>query len=90
MANAVITFFNDSFKIELNDLTKDRKLAKIKFNSIRSLTLPNNDNEVQIVFSNGELHTLSYQQIDSIDGDTNISSQEILFDKFDAKLFPIL
>ena len=87
MAGAVITFHADSFTIELNDLSNERKKARIKLLDIRSLVAGKDDATVEIVFSNGEIQAFPYQAVDDIDGDTNITSQAILYDKLEAKIF---
>ncbi len=83
-----ITFHADSFTVELNGLSADRKKARIKLSSIRSLVADADDICVEIVFNNGEIQMFPYTAVDEIDGDTNITSQDILYDKMEAKIFP--
>ena len=83
----VINFHVDSFTVDLNGLSADRKRARIKFVDIRSLTELTDNVTVEIVFTNGEIQGFPYSAVTSIDGDTNISSQDILYNKMEAKLF---
>lgn len=87
MAKIEITFTANAFRLDLNTLAKDRKVAKIHFSEIRALCMTNNEEDIEIVFSNGEIKLINYNDVDKIDADTSITSQQILFDKFDAKLF---
>jgi hypothetical protein len=46
------------------------------------------DSSVEIVFTNGEIQKFPYTVVDEIDGDTNITTQEILYSKMVAIKFP--
>lgn len=84
---AVITTHTESFTIELNDLATDpsqRKKARIDFKDIRSLAKRNDDKTIEIIFTNGEIKGMSYENIDEIDGDTDITSQSILYNKLET------
>lgn len=89
-----ISFTTDAMIIDLRpfimlnipNVNFDRKYVKIKINDIRSATMNNNDSEVQIVFSNGEIQTMNFAYIDTIDGAT-VANQQEFFDKIDAKIF---
>ena len=69
--------------IEFNDFTKSRKDAFIRKSDIRSCNTANDENneQVEVVFNNGDMFLMNYKAIFEIDGDTNISSQIILRDK---------
>ncbi len=82
-----ITFYADSFLVDMGGLSADRKKARIKFSEIRSLVADTDDATVEIIFTNGEIKGFPYTEVDEIDGDTDISSQDILFDKMETKLF---
>ena len=85
----VITTSTDglSFSIDLGGLSSDRKKARIKVGDIRSVTQSTDNATVEIVFSNGEIQGFPYTIVDEIDGDTNITTQDILFDKMEAIIF---
>ena len=82
-----ITTHTDSFTIDMGGLSKDRKKARVKYNDIRSIVTDTDNETVEVVFSSGEIYYFNFNVIDSIDGDTNISSQDILYDKIEAILF---
>jgi hypothetical protein len=69
------------FEIDLGGLSSDRKKATICINDIRSVVADTDNATVEIVFTNGEIQSFPYIVVDEIDGDTDISSQEILYDK---------
>jgi len=81
MANLIITSDAVSIKIDLGVLATDRKYARISIADIRSVVKTNDESNIEIVFSNGEIQKIPYQNVDSIDGDAVITSQAILFDK---------
>lgn len=69
------------FEIDLGGLSADRKKATICINDIRSVVADVDNATVEIVFTNGEIQKFPFTVVDEIDGDTNISSQEILYTK---------
>ena len=83
----VITTHTDSLSIDLGGLSSERKFARIKYNYIRSITKSTDDKTVSIIFTNGEIYGFSYELVDEVDGDTNITSQDILYNKIESKLF---
>lgn len=83
----VITTYTDSLSIDLGGLSSERKFARIKYNYIRSITKSTDDKTVSIIFTNGEIYGFSYELVDEVDGDTNITSQDILYNKIEPKLF---
>ena len=87
MMGIVITTYTDSLSIDLGGLSSERKFARIKYNYIRSITKSTDDKTVSIIFTNGEIYGFSYELVDEVDGDTNITSQDILYNKIEPKLF---
>lgn len=83
----IITSTTDSFKIYLNGNSTDRKFTRTKYESIRSLVKDTDDECVEFVFNDSAIQYLNYTDVDSIDGDNDISSQDILYDKLEAKIF---
>jgi hypothetical protein len=83
----VITSHTDSFTIDLGGLSAERKKARIHFTDIRSLVADTDNATVEIVFSSGEIYSFPFVVVDEIDGDTNISTQDILYDKMEAIIF---
>lgn len=84
---ATITFHTNSFTIDLGGINPDRSMARIKLDAIRSITKCTDGDSVEVVFRDGEIQGFPHQVIDDIDGDTNISSQDILYSKLEAKIF---
>jgi hypothetical protein len=82
-----ITFNTNSFTVDLGGLSADRKKAIIHNSEIRSLVESTDTVSVELVFSNGEIQSFPYLVVDSIDGDTNIDSQDKLYNTMAAKLF---
>lgn len=85
----IVTGVN-SLSIDLGDVSTERKYARIKYSDIRSLTKSIDNTTVSVIFSSGEIYGFPYTIVDEVDGDTVITSQDILFDKLESKLFPIL
>ena len=83
----IITSDATTFCVNLNGLSADRKLAKIRISDIRSVVTDTDDASVEIIFSNGEIQVFPYTVVDEINGDTNITSQDILFNKIEAIIF---
>jgi hypothetical protein len=67
------------FEIDLGGVSADRKKATICISDIRSVVADTDNATVEIIFTNGEIQKFPYTIVDEIDGDTNISSQEILY-----------
>lgn len=91
MARAIIVTSTSWFTIDVAPLIAvgvhfDRKFAKIKYSEIRSLNKQNNDAEIEIVFSNGEIKKMSYDTV-TVDG-VDPTDQNDFFNKMDAKIFP--
>ena len=86
----VITSHSDSFTIDLNGVSTDRKKARIKLTDVRSLVADTDNTTVEVVFSSGEIYSFPFQAIAEIDGDTAISSQEVLYNKMEAIIFPVV
>jgi hypothetical protein len=84
---AIITSHVGSFTIDLNGVSADRKKARIKTVDVRSVVADTDNISVEIVFTSGEIQRFPYQAIESIDGDTNISTQDILYDKMETIIF---
>jgi hypothetical protein len=76
------------FEINLGGVSADRKKATICLNDIRSVVADTDDATVEIVFTNGEIQKFPYTLVDEIDGDTNITTQEILYTKMKDIKFP--
>jgi hypothetical protein len=84
---AIITSHTGSFTIDLNGVSVDRSKARIKNEDIRSVVADTDGVTVEIIFTSGEIQAFPYQAIESIDGDTDISTQAILYDKMEAIIF---
>jgi hypothetical protein len=84
---AIITSHVGSFTIDLNGISADRIKARIKTEDIRSVVADTDGATVEIIFSSGEIQAFPYQAIESIDGDTSITSQAILYDKMEVIIF---
>ena len=82
-----ITSHANSLTVDLRGLSQDRKKARIKFSDIRSLVADTDDATVEMVFSSGEIYSFPFVVVDEIDGDTDISSQNILYDKMEDIIF---
>ena len=82
-----VTSHIDSITVDLGGLSADRKKARIKFSDIRSLVADTDNATVELVFSSGEIYSFPFLVVDSIDGDTDISSQDILYDKMETIIF---
>ena len=78
---------SNSIRIDLDGLSTERKSSRIKLDHIRSIVPLEDDETIEVIFTNGEIYTVNYLAVESIDGDTNISSQQILNDKFDLIVF---
>lgn len=83
----IITSTADSFKIDLNGESLDSDFVRIRYSSIRSLKRSTDNETVTFVFDGGEHHLTNFNDVDSIDGDTAITTQVILYDKLEAKIF---
>jgi hypothetical protein len=83
----VVTSHVGSFTIDLGGLSADRKKARIKTEDIRSVVADADNACVEIIFTSGEIQVFSYAVVDEIDGDTSITSQDILYDKMEAIIF---
>jgi hypothetical protein len=84
---AIITSQVGSFTIDLNGISADRNKARIKTEDIRSVVSDSDNVSVEVVFTSGEIQRFPFQAIESIDGDTDISSQAILYDKIESIVF---
>ena len=84
----VITSNTNSLLVELNGASPDRKKALIRISDIRSVAVDTDNATVELIFSSGEIYAFPFVAITSIDGDTNITTQEILFNKMTAIIFP--
>lgn len=69
------------FEIDLGGVSADRKKAAICIKDIRSIVADTDNVSVEVVFTNGEIQVFPYTVVDEIDGDTDISTQEILYTK---------
>jgi hypothetical protein len=78
---------NNCFEIDLGGLSADRLKATVCLRDIRSVVADTDGATVEIVFTNGEIQKFPYNVVDEIDGDTNISSQEILYQKIKSIKF---
>jgi hypothetical protein len=87
MGIVVTSHTGGSFTIDLNGLSADRTKARIKTEDIRSVVADTDGATVEIVFTNGEIQAFPYQAVDEIDGDTNISTQAILYDAMEFIIF---
>ena len=83
----VITSHTNSITIDLGGLSTDRKKARIKKSEIRSIVSDTDNMTVEIVFTNGEIQSFPFVVVDEIDGDTSITTQDILYDKMEAIIF---
>lgn len=84
MAFAVITSDADFVYIEFNLATTNWADVKVRRSMARSVCLMPEDSGVQIIWNDGNYTILKHQYVDSVDGDTNITSNEILRDKLRA------
>jgi len=82
-----ITSHVDSMTVDLGGLSADRKKARIKNSDIRSLVADTDNATVELVFSSGEIYSFPFIVVDEIDGDTAITSQDILYNKMEAIIF---
>ena len=83
----VITDLTNRFEVELNGLSADRKRARIRKASIRSVVEASDNSTVEIVFDNGEIQRFPYQVVDSVAGDTDMTSQDKLYLAVDTLIF---
>jgi len=82
----IITTHADSFSIDLNGVSNDRKKARIKYSDIRSLVADKDEKCVELVFSSNEIYYLDYNSIDELDG-TAPTDQDDLYSRLEAKIF---
>lgn len=83
----VITKHTDSFTVDLGGLSADRKKARIRIATVRSIVADLDGVTVEVVFSNGEINSFPFVAVDSIDGDTDITSQDKLYDAMNLLIF---
>ncbi len=83
----VITKHTDSFTVDLGGLSADRKKARIRITTVRSIVADLDGVTVEVVFSNGEINSFPFVAVDSIDGDTDITSQDKLYDAMNLLIF---
>lgn len=89
MAKLVITSYPTKVIIFTNDLKSkfiNRKQIAIYLDHLVRVELISNDNVefVEIILSSGNPIQISFQDVDSIDGDSDISTDQILFNKLEA------
>lgn len=77
----VMTSDADYVYCEFNGLHGEWDDAKLKRSSVRSVCKCKNDGGVEIIFTSGSDIILHYLAIESIDGDTAITSNDILRNK---------
>ena len=75
----VIIGYTDSFEVDLGGVSQDRKKARIRKSNIRSITESIDGYSVELVFGNGEIQSFPYIYVDSVDGDTDITTQDKLY-----------
>jgi hypothetical protein len=90
MAKAEIITSTNWFSIDLQPLIDlgihfDRKFAKIKYDDIRSLNKDNNTTEIEIVFTNGEIQRMDFNNV-KVDGVEPVD-QDDFYNKMEVKIF---
>lgn len=83
----VVTKHIDSITVDLGGLSSDRKKARIRLNDIRSITQSTDDETVEVIFSSGEINGFRYMVVESVDGDTDITTQEKLYNAMSLIIF---
>jgi len=85
----VVTKHIDSITVDLGGVSSDRKKARIKLDSIRSITESTDDITIEMIFTNGEIQGFPYTIVDSVDGNTDITTQDKLYNAMELVLFTI-
>ena len=83
----VVTKHTDSITVDLGGISQDRVKARIKLDSIRSITQSTDTVTVEIIFTNGEIQGFPWMYVDSIDGNTDITDQDKLYNAMELILF---
>lgn len=83
----VITNHTDSFTVDLGGLSADRKKARIKKSNIRSLVADTDDATVELIFTSGEIYSFPYTSVDEVNGNTDITSQDKLYNAMEPIIF---